>query len=251
MISIARPPPITWVTSPEVSVLPGSCCETAGSFHLILPIEHATMSAIDAPSRGGERVSRANRISGVVLGICILANVALAVSCSDLAVPLIKIRICFCLFSLLVFFLSVSSIRQFLSGMSWTHRLVVVALLGGIIWGHFDRRNDYFPFVTWQLFSDARQDDPVVEDEFIGTTRDGKSVRLLVEQLFPSVTWFQIPTDSVVRSHLARVLAERFNSSHADPVERIDLVRASAKLRPALHEIQPHLERVTCCWQSN
>jgi hypothetical protein len=148
----------------------------------------------------------------VVLGICVIANVTLAVSCAFLAAPSIKIRICFCLFSLLVFLLSVSSVRQFLGGMSWVHRIVVAALFGCVIWGHFDRQNVYFPFVTWQLFSDTRQDDPVVEDEFIGTTRSGKSVRLLVEQLFPSVTWFQIPTDPEIRSRLAGVLAERFNS---------------------------------------
>jgi len=114
------------------------------------------------------------------------------------------------------------------------HRAVFLLLLGGMIAGHFafDTRT-YFPFVTWEIFPQAREEDPVTCREFMATTASGKSVRLLVEQLFPSIIQFNPPADkeSGVMTSLVNALAAEYSRRNpADPVRCVDLVEMAVKL---------------------
>jgi hypothetical protein len=135
--------------------------------------------------------------------------------------------------------------RWFIS-MPIVHRVVFSVLILGMIAGHytFDGRT-YFPYVTWEIFPNYTDEDPVTCDEFIATTESGKKVRLLAEQLFPSsvqtariedlseARWF--PPDTT--EHLARALAKVYNQQHPDnPVWRVDLMRLAVQLHPPTSE---------------
>jgi hypothetical protein len=70
----------------------------------------------------------------------------------------------------------------------------------------------------------------------MATTAGGKSVRLLVEQLFPSIVQFNPPDDnnSIAMTRLVDALAKAYDRQHpADPVRRVDLVQLSVKLHPS------------------
>ncbi|MGH9593380.1 MAG: hypothetical protein ACRD5L_09840 [Bryobacteraceae bacterium] len=114
------------------------------------------------------------------------------------------------------------------------HRAVFLLLLGGMIAGHFafDTRT-YFPFVTWEIFPQVSEKDPVTCREFMATTASGKSVRLLVEQLFPSIIQFDPPADnnSAAMTDLVNALAAEYSRQHpADPARRVDLIQMAVKL---------------------
>jgi hypothetical protein len=130
-------------------------------------------------------------------------------------------------------------VRWFL-GMPVVHRVIFVGLLGAMLAGHLAvKGRTCFPFVSWEIFSIPRQEDPVSCREFMATTAQGKSVRLLVEQLFPSVVQFNPPGDnnSPAMTHLVQALARAYDRAHpADPVQRVDLMQFSVKLHPAFDE---------------
>jgi hypothetical protein len=124
--------------------------------------------------------------------------------------------------------------------MPLSHRAVFALMVAGIMAGHFtfDSRR-YFPFVAWEIFPMVREDDPVTCREFMATTAGGKSVRLLVEQLFPSIIQFNPPADndSSAMSDLVGALAKAYDRQHADdPVRRVDLVQIAVRLHPAAGE---------------
>jgi hypothetical protein len=121
------------------------------------------------------------------------------------------------------------------------HRVVFALLIGGMIAGHFtlDTRK-YFPFVAWEIFPVAREEDPVTCREMIATTSSGKNVRLLVEQLVPSIVQFDLPADPLKTDHLIRAMAKIYNEQHADdPVRHVDLMRMAVKLHPSGNESRP------------
>jgi hypothetical protein len=126
--------------------------------------------------------------------------------------------------------------RWFL-GMPVLHRIIFIFLLCAMLGGHFAvRGRAWFPFVSWEIFSIPREDDPVSCREFMATTAGGKSVRLLVEQLFPSIVQFNPPDDnnSIAMTRLVDALAKAYDRQHpADPVRRVDLVQLSVKLHPS------------------
>ena len=132
-------------------------------------------------------------------------------------------------------------IRWF-SGMPMMHRVIFALLLGAMLLGHLSfKGRDYFPFVSWEIFSISRGDDPVSCREFIGLTGEepGGSHRLLVEQLFPSIVQFNPPADngSPAMTHLISALAKAYDQQHpGDPVRRVDLVQFSVKLHPSADE---------------
>ncbi len=116
------------------------------------------------------------------------------------------------------------------------HRVVFALLIAGVIAGHFtfDGRK-YFPFVSWEIFSIMREEDPVTCREFAAVTASGKNVRLLVEQLFPSIVQFNPPADneSAAMTRLVDALRKAYDGRHpGDPVRRVDLVRISVRLQP-------------------
>jgi hypothetical protein len=133
-------------------------------------------------------------------------------------------------------------------GMAMPHRLVFGVLLGAMLLGHYTIRGPgYFPFIVWEIFPFVREDDPVTCDEFIATTANGAKVRLLVEQLFPSIVQVN-PVGNFppgTTEHLAHALARTYNVHHPDnPVRQVNLMRMAVQLHPPANEsrAQPSCE---------
>ena len=141
-------------------------------------------------------------------------------------------------------------VRLFAS-MPVPHRIVFGVLLGAMILGHYTlSARTYFPYVAWEIFPFVREDDPVTCREFIATTESGRKVRLLVEQLFPSIVQFNPPLDRdgnplPAMEPLVQALARVYNAHHAgDPVRQVDLMIMAVKLHPSGNEsrAQPSCE---------
>jgi hypothetical protein len=137
---------------------------------------------------------------------------------------------------------------RWVASMPVVHRAVFGVLIGGMILGHYTLNGrTYFPFVVWEIFPFAHEGNPVTCREFIATTANGHKVRLLVEQLFPSIVQID-PLDSYspeTTEHLARALARAYNDHHAgDPVRRVELMLMAVQLHPPAGEsrAQPSCE---------
>jgi hypothetical protein len=137
---------------------------------------------------------------------------------------------------------------RWLGAMPGPHRLVLALLLWGMVAGHFTlQTHRFFPFVVWEIFTTAHETDPVTCREFIATTADGKTQRLLVERLFPSIVQFNPPADndSAAMTDLVTAMGRVYNQHHADdPVQKIDLVRQSVPLHLAADETFPPCELI-------
>jgi hypothetical protein len=131
---------------------------------------------------------------------------------------------------------------RWLSTMPVPHRAVLGVILAGMILGHYtiDSRH-YFPFVAWEIFPFVNERDPVTCRQFIATTASGKQVRLLTEQLFPSIVQIDPVEEFDNPDHyppgttdrLIRAMAKVYNEQHAaDPVRQVDLVLVSVRLHP-------------------
>jgi hypothetical protein len=123
------------------------------------------------------------------------------------------------------------------------HRVVFGALIGAMLLGHFTiRGRTWYPYIAWEIFPFVREEDPVTCHEFIGTTAGGRQVRLLVEQLFPSIVQFNPPFDAdggavPATDHLVAAMAAMYNARHAtDPVRHVDLMVMAVQLHPPLTE---------------
>lgn len=129
---------------------------------------------------------------------------------------------------------------RWLARMPVPHRVVFGLMIGSIIVGHytFDSRK-FFPFVAWEIFPAMREEDPVSCREFMATTASGKSVRLLIEQLFPSIIQFNPPAnDSAEMGSLINAMARAYDRGHPDdPVRHVDLVQIAVKLHPKSGEL--------------
>jgi hypothetical protein len=124
--------------------------------------------------------------------------------------------------------------------------VVFGVLIGGMILGHYTLNGrTYFPFVVWEIFPFVNERDLITCDEFIATTESGHKVRLLVEQLVPSIVQID-PLDSLenpklyppgTTEHLVRALAKAYNERHTDdPVRGVDLMVLAVKLHPPTNE---------------
>jgi len=135
---------------------------------------------------------------------------------------------------------------RWIARMPIPHRIIFALLIGGMIVGHFTlSTHKFFPFVAWEIFPAVREEDPVTCREYIATTANGKSIRLLVEQLVPSIVQFDIPKDPAAIEHLAHVLAKIYNQKHADdPIQRVDLMVMAVNLHPSSDEsrLEPSCE---------
>jgi hypothetical protein len=130
-----------------------------------------------------------------------------------------------------------------LHSMPAAHVIVFSVLLGAMILGHYSLNSRaYFPYIAWEIFPFMREEDPVACRELIATTASGKKERLLVEQLFPSITQFNLPLDEKgaplpSMNALVQALARVYGERHADdPVRRVDLVVLSVPLHPPAGE---------------
>ena len=143
---------------------------------------------------------------------------------------------------------------RWVTSMSVPHRAVFGVLIGSMILGHYTLNGrTYFPYVVWEIFPFVNERDPVTCREFIATTESGARVRLLAEQLFPSIVQID-PLDALdnprlyppgATERLARALARVYNEHHTgDPVRRVDLFVMAVKLHPPASEsrAQPSCE---------
>ena len=140
----------------------------------------------------------------------------------------------YALTGLFIAFRAAPPVKRWLAGLPPLHRGIFYVLLAVVVAGHLrsDKRT-YFPFVAWDIFSAVSEQDTVSCRELIGTTVSGKSVRLLVEQLFPSIVQFDLPPQNEPEqmAHLVTALARAYNARHtADPVRQVDLVRMAVQL---------------------
>jgi hypothetical protein len=138
--------------------------------------------------------------------------------------------------ALFIAFRSAPPLVRWLAGLPLIHRSILYALLAAVVAGHFSlSTRRYYPFVAWDIFSAVSEQETVFCRELVGTTADGKSVRLLVEQLFPSVVQFDLPSkdEPEQMNSLVAALAKAYNARHAaDPVREIDLMLMAVKLHP-------------------
>ena len=188
--------------------------------------------------------SRRIRLVVAIIGLC----VALIVWLVSFAIPFKLAGQAYLLIAILLAFRYWPPMIRWVASMPIPHRVVFGVLLGGMILGHYTLNGrTYFPFVVWEIFPFVNEQDPVTCREFIATTESGKKVRLLVEQLFPSIVQVN-PLDGYspeTTGHLARALAKIYNEHHpADPVQHVDLMLMAVHLHPPANEsrAQPSCE---------
>ncbi len=137
---------------------------------------------------------------------------------------------------------------RWLASIPVAHRSVSYVLLAAVVAGHFTlQQKRYYPFVVWDIFSAVGEQETVFCRELVGTTATGKQVRLLVEQLFPSIIQFDLPPDSQpeAMNRLVAALVQQYNAHHADdPVREVDLMLLAVKLHlpPGQTRSQPSCE---------
>jgi hypothetical protein len=127
-------------------------------------------------------------------------------------------------------------ISRWLAGTPVAHRAVLYLLLAAVVAGHFTlQQRSYFPFVVWDIFSAVSNQETVFCRELVGTTASDKKVRLLVEQLYPSIIQFDLPPDTEPGKLdlLVSAMAKTYNTQHAaDPLREVDLMLMAVKLHP-------------------
>jgi hypothetical protein len=166
----------------------------------------------------------------VALGICILG-------CTWYFWPIRGVVFqLYALGALFIAFISAPPVIRWLEVIPRIHRLIFFLLLAAVVRGQFTlSTRTYFPFVAWDIFSSVSEQETVFCRELVGTTATGRQVRLLVEQLFPSIIQFDLPPDNQpgAMDRLVAALAGQYNAGHAaDPVREVDLMLLAVKLHP-------------------
>ena len=132
---------------------------------------------------------------------------------------------------------------RWVGSMPVPHRVVFGVLIGTMILGHYSLNSrSHYPYIAWEIFPKVREDNPVTCRELIATTASGKKVRLLVEQLYPSIVQvyplddpYHYPPDKL--ELLARAMAKSYSGRHADdPIKGIDVMVMSVQLHPPAGE---------------
>jgi hypothetical protein len=188
------------------------------------------------PARTPSRVHPA--IYAVIIAICLVA----LITAISYAIPLKLAGQAYLTIVILLAYRYWPPMFRKVASMPVAHRVVFGVLIGAMILGHYTLNGrTYFPFVTWEIFPFVHEDDPVLCREFIGTPNEGPKVRLLVEQLFPSIVQID-PLDILDNPHyyppgtteaLARTLAKAYNERHPDnPIWCVDLMQLAVKLHP-------------------
>jgi len=186
-----------------------------------------------------------------LLGLAVAFCLALIVWLVSFAVPLRVAGQAYLLLVVVLAFRYWPPMIRLVASMPVPHRVVFGVLIGAMILGHYTlNARSYFPYVAWEIFPFVREDDPVTAREFIATTESGRKVRLLVEQLFPSIVQFNPPLDGdgnplPAMGPLVQSLARVYNEHHADdPVREVDLMIMAVQLHPPAGEsrAQPSCE---------
>jgi lysylphosphatidylglycerol synthetase-like protein (DUF2156 family) len=189
-----------------------------------------------------------SRLHPAIVVAVICACVAAIIWMVSYAVPLKLAGQAYLIIIILLAFRYWPPMIRWVTSMPVPHRVVFGVLMGSMILGHYTLNGrTYFPYVVWEIFPFDREDNPVTCPEFIATTESGNKIRLLVEQLFPSIVQIN-PLEIYspeTTEHLARALAKVYNEHHAgDPVRRIDLFVMAVQLHPPASEsrAQPSCE---------
>jgi len=154
----------------------------------------------------------------------------------------------YALTAIFIAFRACPPIKRWLPSTPIVHRIVFYLLLAAMVAGHFTlSTRRYFPFMAWDIFSSVSEQETVFDKELVGTTVSGKQVRLVVEQLFPSIIQFDMPPDNdpLTMNRLVAALAKEYNRHHAaDPVREVDLMMMAVKLHlpPGQVRSQPSCE---------
>jgi hypothetical protein len=177
------------------------------------------------------------RLHPALLGAVIVLCLALIVWMVSYAVPLAAAGQAYLLIVILLAFRYWPPMVRWVVALPVPHRAVFGLLLAGVIVGHYSfTTRTYYPFVAWEIFSTVREDDPVTCRELVATTAGGRKVRLLVEQLFPSIVQFNLPDEAKqpgATERLGRALARAYDAQHpGDPVQRVDLLVMAVPLHP-------------------
>jgi len=128
------------------------------------------------------------------------------------------------------------------------HRAALYLLLALVVAGHFTlQQKKYFPFVVWDIFSSVSDQETVFCRELIGKTASEKQVRLLVEQLYPSIIQFERLEDigPEKMNRLVAALVKTYNAQHpTDQLREVDLMLMAVKvhLPPGETRSQPSCE---------
>jgi hypothetical protein len=189
-----------------------------------------------------------SRLHPAIVVAIIGLSIALIIWLVSHAVPLTVAGQAYLLIVILLAFRYWPPMIRWVASMPVPHRVVFGVLIGSMILGHYTlNARTYFPYVAWEIFPFVCENDPVTCREFIATTANGRKVRLLVEQLIPSIVQIN-PLDSYspdTVERLARALAKIYNEHHADdPVRRVDLLVMAIRLHPPAGEsrAQPSCE---------
>ncbi len=118
---------------------------------------------------------------------------------------------------------------RWVKSMPAPHRAFFALILAAMVLGHLTVRDrTWYPFIPWAIFPTIREEDPVKCPEFIATTASGQKVRLIVEQLFPSIVQINPLGDPAyfapaAYDHLASVLAKAYDQQ-GPTVARLSLL---------------------------
>jgi hypothetical protein len=181
-------------------------------------------------------------LAGAIIALC-LPLIAWLIS---FAIPLKLAAQAYLLLAILLAFRYWPPMTRWFRTIPIPHRVVFGVLIGAMILGHYTLNGrTYFPFVVWEIFPFVHDDDPVTCREFVATTTDGHKVRLITEQLFPSIVQVD-PVEALAdprlyppetTERLARAMAKVYNEHHADdPVWRVDLMELAVQLHPPAGE---------------
>ena len=119
-----------------------------------------------------------------IIALCLAVIIGLI----SFAIPLKLAGQAYLLIAILLAFRYWPPMIRWIKSMPVVHRVVFGMLIGAMILGHYTLNGrTYYPYVTWEIFPFVNETNPVTCREFIATTASGKKVRLLVEQLFPSI----------------------------------------------------------------
>lgn len=134
-------------------------------------------------------------------------------------------------------------ISRWLAATPVAHRSILYLLLALVVAGHFTlQQKKYYPFVVWDIFSAVNEQQTVFCRELIGKTASDKQVRLLVEQLYPSIIQFDLPSDKEPEKMalLVAAMAKTYNAQHpSDPLREVDLMLMAVKVHHPLEETRP------------
>ncbi len=170
----------------------------------------------------------------LIIGILLALDVWLLSFSPRAPVPLRLAGQVYLLIALLLAFRYWPPMIRWFTAMPVIHRTVFLTLIGAMAMGHYTlNRTTFYPYITWEIFPLVNEENPVAVPEFVGTTASGRKVRLLVEQLFPSIIQFYPPNEPDKLEHLVAAMARVYNRQHAgDPVQYVDLMMMAVELHP-------------------